>query len=378
MSVALTPGGNTGLAATRITVEVAAPARLDVSALLLDATGKVRSDADFVFYNAPSSGGVTYRPASGSDADSVTVDTTAVPQAIERIVVTASVEGGTFAGIEPTAVARDAGSGTVLATFTPPGLGPETALIVVELYRRGGDWKIRAVGQGYSNGLAGIATDFGVSVAEDEPSPHASAPSISGPPTAPAKINLDKGKVSLTKGSSVSLVKGGAPLLSLVRMGLGWDAAVSRGRRIDLDASCIAYDAQRKEVGTVYFGKLTAFNGSIQHAGDNLTGKGDGDDESIAVHLGSLPPHVMGLVFVVNSYSGQKFTEVRNAYCRLLDGSSGQELVRFDLTYAEPRTGVMLCKLVRQYTGEWEMTALGEFADAKSAKGMVKPAAALL
>jgi stress response protein SCP2 len=80
----------------------------------------------------------------------------------------------------------------------------------------------------------------------------------------------------------------------------------------------------------------------------------------------------------VNSFSGQKFNHVANAYCRLIDGTSGEELVRFDLTNAEARTGVMMAKLVRQATGEWEMTALGEFVDSRTAKGMVKPAAQVL
>jgi stress response protein SCP2 len=123
---------------------------------------------------------------------------------------------------------------------------------------------------------------------------------------------------------------------------------------------------------------LQAFNGSIQHHGDSLTGNGSGDDEVISVHLQSLPPQVTGLVFMVNSFSGQKFTDVAKAYCRLLDGNTDAELVRFDLTHAEARTGVLVCKLVKTQAGEWVMTALEEYVDAKSARGMVKPAAKAL
>ncbi|MBR7674082.1 tellurium resistance TerZ family protein, partial [Streptomyces daliensis] len=195
------------------------------------------------------------------------------------------------------------------------------------------------------------------------------------------KINLDKGKVSLQKHQTVSLVKGGKPMLTSVRMGLGWEPVFRAGRRakeIDLDASVIAYDANRKKVDACYFGKLAILNGVIQHSGDNLTGEGAGDDEVITVHLGDIPPQVTGLVFTVNSFSGQKFTEVAKAYCRLLDGGSGQELVRFDLTNAEPRTGVLMCKLIRQFSGEWEMTALGDYVDSRTVRGMVKPAGAAL
>ncbi|WP_344327909.1 TerD family protein, partial [Streptomyces macrosporus] len=171
----MTPGSNLPLSATRVAVDVTAPVRLDVSGLLLGADGKVRSDDDFVFYNQPTGPGVTHGSAGG--ADTITVDTAAVPADIEKVVVTASLDapGATFAGTEPTATVRDAASGAVVATFTPPRLGPETALVVVEIYRRGGAWKVRAVGQGYANGLAGIATDFGVTV-EEPASPTTAAP----------------------------------------------------------------------------------------------------------------------------------------------------------------------------------------------------------
>ncbi|MFD0166034.1 TerD family protein [Streptomyces decoyicus] len=415
----MTPGSNLPLNAVRVAVDVTAPVRLDVSGLLLAANGKVRSDDDFVFYNQPSGPGVTHSAAAGG-GDTITVDTAAVPDGIEKIVVTASPDapGATFAGTEPTGTVRNADDGSVLATFTPPQLGPETALVVVEIYRRNGAWKVRAVGQGYANGLAGIATDFGVSVEEPAapaaapqappapPAPQAPpatagqwgppagapapvAPPAAAPPApaapaaaaAPApgsgKINLDKGRVSLQKNQTVSLVKGGSPLLSSVKMGLGWEPAF-RGKSIDLDASVIAYGPDRKKVDNCFFGKLTILGGAIQHSGDNLTGEGAGDDEAITVHLGGLPPEVTGLVFVVNSFTGQKFSDVAKAYCRLLDAQSGEELVRFDLTHAEPRTGVMMAKLIRQFSGEWEMTALGEFVDSRTVRGMVKPAAKAL
>ncbi|MFC1413714.1 TerD family protein [Streptacidiphilus sp. N1-12] len=430
MTAVLTPGGNTPLTSTRVSVAVAAAKQLDVSALLLAAGGKVRSDNDLIFFNAPNGPGVSYSQAG------ITVDTGGVPADIEKIVITASLDDrrATFAGTEPTATVTDLNGGAVLATFTPPRLTSETALIVVELYRRAGEWKLRAVGQGYANGLAGIAIDFGIDV-EDEPAQAApaavqppappnpftqpepedwritppappaytpqappayappSAPPAYPPPTPPVyappaaapapaaagsgKVTLDKGRVSLTKGGSVSLVKDGRPFLSSVKMGLGWEPAYG-GRAVDLDASVIAFDSNRKELEKAWFMHLQAFNGAIQHHGDNLTGAGSGDDEVISVHLQNLPPQATGLVFMVNSFSGQKFTDVAKAYCRLLDGSTNAELVRFDLTHAEARTGVLMCKLVKMQTGEWVMTALEEYHDAKSARGMVKPAAKAL
>ncbi|MEU7553350.1 TerD family protein [Streptomyces sp. NPDC044571] len=414
----MTPGSNLPLNAVRVTVDVAAPVRLDVSGLLLAGDGKVRSDADFIFYNQPSGPGVDYRSGGGAAPDSITVDTGALPPGIERIVVTASPDaaGQTFQGIEPTATVRHADTGAVIATFTPPQLGAETALVVVEVYQRGGVWKVRAVGQGYANGLAGIATDFGVSV-DEEPAAPASAPQTpaapaaqppsaptrgstpaappapsasswpsapatpsapAAPPAAPAatagsgKVNLDKGRVNLRKNQTVSLVKNGRPLLSQVKMGLGWEPAFG-GRDIDLDASVIAYGPQRNHIDSCYFGKLSILGGAVKHSGDNLTGEGAGDDEVIMVDLGRLPAEATGLIFTVNSFSGQKFTEVAKAYCRLIDAATDEELVRFDLTGAEPQTGVMMAKLIRQFSGEWEMTAMGEFVKSRTVRGMVKP-----
>ncbi|MFC9945993.1 TerD family protein [Streptomyces pratensis] len=402
---AMTPGSNIPLSAARVAVDVAAPVRLDVSGLLLTADGKVRSDDDFIFYNQPSGPGVTYRSGGGSAPDAIVVDTTAVPPGIEKIVVTASPDaaGQTFQGVEPTATVRNADDGSALATFTPPQLGGETALVVIEIYLRNGAWKARAVGQGYANGLAGIATDFGVSVEEPAaaaPAPAAAPvappaaapvdpriapPAPAAPPTPPAppapagsgKINLDKGKVSLQKNQTVSLVKGGKPLLSQVKMGLGWEPAF-RGKDIDLDASVIAYGPNRNHLDSCYFGKLSILNGAIKHSGDNLTGEGAGDDEVIVVDLGRIPPDATGLVFTVNSFTGQKFTEVAKAYCRLIDAATGEELVRFDLTGAEPQTGVMMAKLIKQFSGEWEMTGMGEFVKSRTVRGMVKPASKAL
>ncbi|WP_309237857.1 TerD family protein [Streptomyces albidus (ex Kaewkla and Franco 2022)] len=361
----------------------------------------MRSDDDFIFYNQPNGPGVKH---SSGAADTITVDTAAVPSDVQKIVVTASLDGATFAGTEPTATVRDAATQGVIATFTPPQLGTETALVVIEVYRRGDAWKVRAVGQGYANGLGGIASDFGVNVEEPaapvatpapaptpqapppEPAPQAApapppTPAAAAPAPSNGKINLDKGKVSLQKNQTVSLTKGGRPVLSSVKMGLGWEPAYRAGRRaqeIDLDASVIAYDANRKKVDACYFGKLAILNGVVQHSGDNLTGEGGGDDEMITVHLGNLPPQVTGLVFTVNSFSGQKFTEVAKAYCRLLDAGTNEELVRFDLSNAEPRTGVLMCKLVRQFSGEWDMTALGEYVDSRTVRGMIKPGGAAL
>ncbi|MGH3738798.1 MAG: TerD family protein, partial [Micromonosporaceae bacterium] len=184
MAVELSKGANTGISAPGVVVGVAASAALDIAALLVTGTGKVRTDADFVFFNQPTGPGVRLRPPAELD-----VTFAQLPPEIERIVVTATVDGaGTFATVNGLrATVRDQ-SGAELAGFTPTGLGTETALVVVELYRRQGAWKVRAVGQGYANGLGGIATDFGITVDDTPPAPPAppTPPAPAPPPAAPA------------------------------------------------------------------------------------------------------------------------------------------------------------------------------------------------
>ncbi len=140
--------------------------------------------------------------------------------------------------------------------------------------------------------------------------------------------------ISLQKGQKISLSKESGGSLSKVIMGLGWDAKKSGGGllkglfggggsdAIDLDASCILFDDNNKAVDTVYFGHLKSKDGSIVHTGDNRTGAGDGDDEQIIVDLDKVPANVKSLVFTVNSFTGQTFDSVENAYCRLVDSSS--------------------------------------------------------
>lgn len=149
-----------------ITVSVTGAA-VDVSALLLTAAGRVRSDQDLVFFNNPVGPGVRYAP------DGVTVDTRGVPAEIETIAITASLDGSgpaTFGGVPLRATV-----GSDL-DFPMTGLTTETAVVGIEIYRRGDGWKVRAVGQGYDDGLAGIATAFGITVDEPEPGPAAAPP----------------------------------------------------------------------------------------------------------------------------------------------------------------------------------------------------------
>ncbi|MEU5181859.1 VWA domain-containing protein [Streptomyces longwoodensis] len=175
---------------------------VDASALLLTEAGRVRDDGDFVFYNQPhhASGAVRHLGKGSSGAvttDTVAVDLRALESAVDRVVLCASADGGTFGQVAGlTLRLLDAGSRSELARFAMEA-GTETAFIGGELYRRSGQWKFRAVGQGYASGLAGLATDFGITVDDDAPAAPTPAPSptpspspaptpLPPPPTSPA------------------------------------------------------------------------------------------------------------------------------------------------------------------------------------------------
>ncbi|MFD4728198.1 TerD family protein [Streptomyces seoulensis] len=174
---------------------------VDASALLLGPDGRVRSDEDFVFYNQPRhpSGavwGLGRKPVSGGLTDTIQVDLAGVESGVSRILLVASADDVPFDRVPALCVLvhdASAADGEPLARFeVKPETGAETALICGELYRRGDAWKFRALGEGYSNGLEGLATDFGISVDESEaaagePRPHESR-SVPLPPEQPVPL----------------------------------------------------------------------------------------------------------------------------------------------------------------------------------------------
>ncbi|MDO3649924.1 AIM24 family protein [Nocardia mangyaensis] len=183
---ALAPGENRPAPGDQLTVTVTSSVPVDVSALLLNAAGVVRSDADFVFFNQPVGPGVAYRHGNGGP-DVVQVQTSALPADVDRVAVTASLDGrgpATFAGVGR--LTATIGSGSAALTFPIAGLTTESAVVCVEIYRRGAAWKVRAIGQGYDDGLAGIASAFGVNL-DDEPDAAPPPPPPPPPADAPAQ-----------------------------------------------------------------------------------------------------------------------------------------------------------------------------------------------
>ncbi|MDK1669158.1 TerD family protein [Moraxella osloensis] len=186
--------------------------------------------------------------------------------------------------------------------------------------------------------------------------------------------------VSLQKGQKISLDKEAGTALTRIKMGLGWDVASTpksggflgglfggggNNDSIDLDASCIMFDASKQPIDAIWFGQLQSKDGSIVHTGDNRTGAGDGDDEVINVDLSRVPAHVQSLVFTVNSFTGQTFEKVANAFCRIVNASNNSEVARYNLSAQGSHTALILAKIYR-HNGEWKMHAIGEIASGRT------------
>ena len=121
----------------------------------------------------------------------------------------------------------------------------------------------------------------------------------------------------------------------------------------------------------------TSKDGSIRHSGDNRTGAGDGDDEVISVDLSRVPPQIKSLIFTVNSFRGQTFEKVQNAFCRLINAQNNQEVARFNLSCQGSHTALIVAKLYR-HNGEWKMHAIGDNTNGRTFHDMMPQLVALV
>lgn len=179
--------------------------------------------------------------------------------------------------------------------------------------------------------------------------------------------------INLQKGQKISLDKEAGTKLTKIIMGLGWDAVKTKGffgfgsktQEIDLDASCILFNEQGKQLDAAWFRQLKSKDGSVIHTGDNRTGDGDGDDEQIVVDLTQVPSNVKSLVFTVNSFTGQNFSQIENATCRIVNASNKQEVARFNLSTLGSHNAQIMAKIYR-HGDEWKMHAIGEIGNGRT------------
>ncbi len=172
--------------------------------------------------------------------------------------------------------------------------------------------------------------------------------------------------ISLKKGQKVSLTKDNPGLSKLV-VGLGWDInAFDTGGSFDLDTAAFLLGENGKVSSSddfVFYGNLEHTSGAVKHMGDNLTGAGDGDDEQIKIDLSRMPDNLSRIAFTVTIYEAeerrQNFGQVNNAFIRIMDESTGQELLRYDLGEDFSIETAVVFGEVYKNNGEWKFNAIG-------------------
>lgn len=172
--------------------------------------------------------------------------------------------------------------------------------------------------------------------------------------------------INLTKGGNVNLSKE-APGMTKTTLGLGWNPRVTDGQAFDLDAIAFLLKADGKvgaDTDFIYFNNLSSANGSVTHNGDNRTGDGDGDDETVTVDLSKVPADIEKVVLAVTIYDGQTrnqtFGQVGNAYIRVINDTNNSEIARYDLSEDGSTETAMIFGELYKHNGEWKFRAIGQ------------------
>ncbi len=172
--------------------------------------------------------------------------------------------------------------------------------------------------------------------------------------------------ISLNKGGNLSLSKTD-PNLTHVLVGLGWDARSTDGVDFDLDASAFLLTESGKVRGEsdfIFYNQTRSPEGSVEHTGDNRTGDGDGDDESVKIDLSKVPAEIQKIAITVTIHDGesrgQNFGQVQNAFIRILNDQSNTEIVRFDLNEDYSTETAMIFGELYRHSGEWKFRAVGQ------------------
>lgn len=172
--------------------------------------------------------------------------------------------------------------------------------------------------------------------------------------------------ISLQKGGNVNLSKE-APGMTKMLMGLGWNARATDGSDFDLDASAFLLTESgkvRSDADFIFYNQLSSADGSIKHTGDNRTGEGDGDDESILCDLSKIPADVVKVAVCVTIHEAearkQNFGQVSGAYIRCVDEGSKKEVARFDLSEDYSVETAIIFGELYKHSGEWKFRAVGQ------------------
>lgn len=172
--------------------------------------------------------------------------------------------------------------------------------------------------------------------------------------------------INLTKGGNVNLSKE-APGMTKTTLGLGWNPRVTDGQAFDLDAIAFLLKADGKvgaDTDFIYFNNLSSANGSVTHNGDNRTGDGEGDDETVTVDLSKVPADIEKVVLAVTIYDGQTrnqtFGQVGNAYIRVINDANNSEIARYDLSEDGSTETAMIFGELYKHNGEWKFRAIGQ------------------
>ncbi len=336
------------------------PVDLDLSCVYFNEYGKV---LDVAFYNqlTTSDGSATQMGDSrdgkeGGDDEQLVIDLAKVHPDVKAMVVAISCyTSHTLSHIETGVIeVRDQSTRVVLNGINFDNFNQSTAAIIYTFFRgTGGYWYLQPIFQ-QCNGQT----------FEDFKEPMRESLSFIINPLLMQEMQYDisnEKRFDLSKGKVVNM-KG----LDRVKMGLGWDT------NCDVDASCVLME-EGKICDTVYYGKLASKCKSVTHSGDNLDGKGDGDDEQIRVRLSKIPDNVTSLLFTVNIYeNGYSFKNVKGLFVRMINSKTRKTICKYKIGHmsgASKYNAMVVCKVFR-YNNTWRFMAIGDFGTGRTAVNM--------
>ncbi len=325
---------------------------IDTAAFLLQNTGKVAGDEDFVFYGNPRhiSGSVIHN----NENDSVEIDLTKIPRHIEKISITATIYEAekrrlNFSKVSGANLRLINSDGVDIANFKPESFTIETAIVLGEVYRYKGAWKFSAIGAGYKGGLAALCNDFGIEVSDEMTTP----PPIIEPPIeiVPPSINFNSRrqidydrpistgrKIELRKGQRINLIKRGSFLGEII-VNLNWRQPQFSGRAIDLDLACL-YELKDGRAGAVQ--ALGNLFGSLTNApyvfldGDDRSGSFEGG-ETLRIN-GKFLSRIQRILIFTFIYEGAARWEEANAVVTVNCPGSPELVVKMDEYGSEKKT----------------------------------------